>query len=168
MMFIESGQPWRSWFRIVARPLAKQRGAVIGGPLPRTLRDQQRLKLAPHYHFALAAMEPGLEQAILNKYNLTTLWPTRWPDEKNDDSDSDAEAPAVVAAQPIQRSKSRYSVLEDRSRFSRQVPGAEISKDGKENLVQKDEQDPLGMYPSVVQVLRTRNVQVEEDIKLRR
>jgi hypothetical protein len=29
-------------------------------------------------------MDPSLQQAILNKYNLTTLWPTRWPDEKND------------------------------------------------------------------------------------
>jgi exocyst complex component 2 len=114
-----------------------------------------------------ATMDPSLEQAILNKYNLTTLWPTRWPDEKNEDSDSDVEAPTKAAPQPVHRSKSRYSVLEDRSRFSRQVPGAEISKDGKENLVQKDEQDPLGMYPSVVQVLRTRNIQVEEDIKLR-
>jgi exocyst complex component 2 len=113
-------------------------------------------------------MDPSLEQAILNKYNLTTLWPTRWPDDKNDESDSDGEAPTKAAALPsVGRSRSRYSVLEDRSRFSRQVPGAEISKDGKENLVQKDEQDPLGMYPSVVQVLRTRNVQVEDDIKLR-
>lgn len=112
-------------------------------------------------------MDPGLEQAILNKYNLSTLWPTRWPDEKNDDSDSDAEAPPTATAQPVRRSRSRYSILEDRSRFSRQVPGAEISKDGKENLVQKDEQDPLGMYPSVVQVLRSRSVQVEDDIKLR-
>jgi exocyst complex component 2 len=113
-------------------------------------------------------MEPALEQEILNKYNLSTLYPTRWPDEKNDDSDSDADVPTAPALQPVRRSKSRYSVLEDRSRFSRQVPGAEISKDGKENLVQKDEQDPLGMYPSVVQVLRMRNIQVEEDIKLRR
>jgi exocyst complex component 2 len=115
-------------------------------------------------------MDPSLEQAILNKYNLTTLWPTRWPDEKNEESDSDGEAPAAAAPPPgaVRRSRSRYSILEDRSRFSRQVPGAEISKDGKENLVQKDEQDPLGMYPSVVQVLRTRNIQVEEDIKLRR
>lgn len=112
-------------------------------------------------------MDPSLEQAILNKYNLTTLYPTRWPDEKNDESDSDVEAPSAAAPVPIRRSRSRFSVLEDRSRFSRQVPGAEISKDGKENLVQKDEQDPLGMYPSVVQVLRTRNIQVEEDIKLR-
>ena len=113
-------------------------------------------------------MDAALEQAILNKYNLTTLYPTRWPGEKNDDSDSDVDAPSTAAPQPVRRSRSRYSVLEDRSSFSRQVPGAEMSKDGKENLVQKDEQDALGMYPSVVQVLRARNIQVEEDIKLRR
>jgi len=114
-------------------------------------------------------MDPSLEQKILTKYNLTTLYPTRWPDEKNDDSDSDGDASYTAApAAPLSRTRSRFSVLEDRSRFSRQVPGAERSKDGKENLVQKDEQDPLGMYPSVVQVLRTRNIQVEEDIKLRR
>jgi hypothetical protein len=148
---------------------AKRCAAVIGGRIPRLktppLRDQHNS--APHTSIHTAAMDPALEQAILNKYGLTTLWPTRWPDEKNDESDSDGEAPTPAAVQSVRRSRSRYSVLEDRSRFSRQIPGAEISKDGKENLVQKDEQDPLGMYPSVVQVLRTRNVQVEEDIKLR-
>lgn len=115
-------------------------------------------------------MNPAVETEILNKYNLTTLYPAAWPDEKNEaDEDDDFEPIAPRAApQQIRRSRSRFSVLEDRSRFSRQVPGAERSKDGVENLVQKDEQDPLGMYPSVVQVLRARNIQVEDDIKLRK
>ncbi|KAL6704946.1 Exocyst complex component S5 [Coniothyrium glycines] len=115
-------------------------------------------------------MNPAQETEILNKYNLTTLYPAAWPDEKNQvDEDDDFGEPAQPRAptRPVRRTQSRYSVLEDRSRFSRQVPGAERSKDGVENLVQKDEQDPLGMYPSVVQVLRARNVQVEDDIKLR-
>ena len=114
-------------------------------------------------------MNAATETEILNKYNLTTLYPAAWPEEK-DAADagelSEDEAPAVPA-QPVRRSRSRYSVLEDRSRFSRQVPGAERSQDGVETLVQKDEQDPLGMYPSVVQVLRARNLAVEDDIKLR-
>jgi exocyst complex component 2 len=143
------GCDWRSHPRLKSPPLGDKQHAT------------------PHTTTYAAAMDPSLQQAILNKYNLTTLWPTRWPDEKNDESDSDGEAPTTAAAQAVRRDRSRYSVLEDRSRFSRQIPGAEISKDGKENLVQKDEQDPLGMYSSVVQVLRTRNVQVEEDIKLR-
>lgn len=112
-------------------------------------------------------MDPALEQQILNKYNLTTLYPEKWPDEKDDESDSEVEAPIAPRQHQIRRSRSRFSVLEGNSRFSRQVPGAERSKDGKDTLVQKDEQDPLGMYPSVVQVLRQRSVQVEDDIKLR-
>lgn len=119
-------------------------------------------------------MDPAIETEILNKYNLSTLYPSAWPDEKNeadDDDDDDhfqAPKPAPRAVQhKVRRSQSRFSVLEDRSRFSRPVPGAERSKDGVDNLVQKDEQDPLGMYPSVVQVLRARHIQVEDDIKLR-
>ncbi|KAI8941662.1 hypothetical protein NX059_002874 [Plenodomus lindquistii] len=116
-------------------------------------------------------MNQSIETEILNKYNLSTLYPAAWPDEKNEaDEDDDFQEPVPVpraAPQKIRRSQSRFSVLEDRSRFSRQVPGAERSKDGVDNLVQKDEQDPLGIYPSVVQVLRARNIQVEDDIKLR-
>ena len=65
------------------------------------------------------------------------------------------------------RSKSRFSVLETSGSFARKREGVEKTKDGVENLVQKDEQDPLGTYPSVVQVLRQRGLSVEDDIKLR-
>lgn len=119
-------------------------------------------------------MDASVETEILNKYNLTSLYPAAWPEEKDaadEEALSDDEGPppaaAVAAAAAVRRSRSRYSVLEDRSRFSRQVPGAERSKDGVETLVQKDEQDPLGVYPSVVQVLRQRALAVEDDIKLR-
>ncbi|EOA87827.1 uncharacterized protein SETTUDRAFT_161046 [Exserohilum turcica Et28A] len=114
-------------------------------------------------------MSSSIETEILNKYNLTTLYPAAWPEEKDAaDEDEEFEQPAPKATQkPIRRSQSRYSVLEPGRRLSRHIPGAERSKDGVETLVQKDEQDPLGMYPSVVQVLRAKNVQVEDDIKLR-
>lgn len=114
-------------------------------------------------------MNSTIETEILNKYNLTTLYPAAWPEEKDaaDEGELSGDEAPAVKTQAVRRSRSRYSVLEDRSRFSRQVPGAERSKDGVETLVQKDEQDPLGMYPSVVQVLRTRNLSVEDDIKLR-
>lgn len=114
-------------------------------------------------------MSSSIETEILNKYNLTTLYPSVWPEEKDaaDEDDEYVEPPSKVTQKPVRRSQSRYSVLEPSSRFSRQIPGAERSKDGVETLVQKDEQDPLGMYPSVVQVLRAKNVQVEDDIKLR-
>lgn len=113
-------------------------------------------------------MSSSIETEILNKYNLTTLYPAAWPEEKDTADEGELSADeAPAAAKAVRRSRSRYSVLEDRSRFSRQIPGAERSKDGVETLVQKDEQDPLGMYPSVVQVLRARSLAVEDDIKLR-
>lgn len=121
-------------------------------------------------------MGSRIETEILNKYNLTTLYPAAWPEEKDaadegelseDEGGAGAAAGAAAPQAAMRRSRSRYSVLEDRSRFSRQVPGAERSKDGVSTLVQKDEQDALGMYPSVVQVLRARNLAVEDDIKLR-
>jgi len=114
-------------------------------------------------------MSVSIETEILNKYNLTTLYPAAWPEEKDaaDEEDEFDEPVPKATPQGIRRSRSRYSVLEPSARVSRQIPGAERSKDGVETLVQKDEQDPLGMYPSVVQVLRAKNIQVEDDIKLR-
>ncbi|KAL7773961.1 hypothetical protein CFE70_003929 [Pyrenophora teres f. teres 0-1] len=114
-------------------------------------------------------MSASIETEILNKYNLSTLYPAAWPEEKDaaDEEDEFDQPAPKTAPQAIRRSRSRYSILEPSARFSRQIPGAERSKDGVETLVQKDEQDPLGMYPSVVQVLRAKNIQVEDDIKLR-
>jgi exocyst complex component 2 len=109
-----------------------------------------------------------METKLLNKYNIPSLYPAQWPQEKDESSDEDDQpAPRTpAAAAPVRRSKSRYSVLEGRGSYQRKLPGAEKSKDGVENLVQKDENDPLGTYPSVVQVLRQRGLPVEDDIKL--
>jgi len=151
---------WRSQPRLSKLPLATR-------SIPRSHHhisgDRDRTALA------IAVMSSSIETEILNKYNLTTLYPATWPQEKDeaDEEDTFDEPIPKATKQSIRRSKSRYSVLEPSARFSRQVPGAERSKDGVETLVQKDEQDPLGMYPSVVQVLRAKNIQVEDDIKLR-
>ena len=151
---------WRSQPRLSELPLATRSIPRSHHHIP---RDRDRTALPT------AAMSSSIETEILNKYNLTTLYPATWPQEKDeaDEEDTFDEPIPKATKQSIQRSKSRYSVLEPSARFSRQVPGAERSKDGVETLVQKDEQDPLGMYPSVVQVLRAKNIQVEDDIKLR-
>ncbi|KAF2634555.1 hypothetical protein P280DRAFT_554492 [Massarina eburnea CBS 473.64] len=115
----------------------------------------------------------SMETQLLNKYNIPSLFPSAWPAEKDgDDSDnSEEEAAPVMAARiasvQVQRRKSRYSVLEGGGGFARKRDGVEKTKDGLENLVQKDEGDPLGTYPSVVQVLRQRGLGVEDDFKLR-
>ncbi|KAF2732921.1 hypothetical protein EJ04DRAFT_577997 [Polyplosphaeria fusca] len=112
----------------------------------------------------------SMEAKLLTKYGINTLYPAAWPDEKNSsDEEDEPQAPARTATiAPIRRSKSRYSVLEPRSSYlKKKIPGAEKTRDGVENLVQKDEGDPLGSYPSVVQVLRQRGLPVEDDVKLR-
>ena len=112
----------------------------------------------------------SIETQLLNKYNISTLFPAQWPEEKDDSSESEDEGSASqrpVTLQAMRRSKSRFSVLETGGGFSRRREGVEKTKDGVENLVQKDEQDPLGTYPSVVQVLRQRGLAVEDDTKLR-
>ena len=108
----------------------------------------------------------GNEQVILNYYNLSNPYPTAWPAEKDDSDASDQETP-LQSKTGIRRSKSRYSALE-RSGSDRKslVPGAEKLKDGQENLVQKDEADPLGGRDSVVRVLRQKGLPVEEDTRL--
>ncbi|KAF2747811.1 hypothetical protein M011DRAFT_525983 [Sporormia fimetaria CBS 119925] len=112
-----------------------------------------------------------IETTLLNKYNIPTLFPSKWPVEKDQDSDSDdlGDAPPRPDTKPLARraSRSRFSVLESPGSYQRKLPGAEKSRDGVENLVQKDETDPLGTYPSVVQVLRQKGLPVEDDIRLR-
>ena len=105
---------------------------------------------------------------VLNHYNIATPFPTQWPAEK-DESDSDDDLPPNgVANSLLRRSRSRYSALE-RSGSDRRtlVPGSEKTGDGIENLVQKDEADPLGGTDSVVRVLRHKGIPVEDDQRLR-
>ena len=109
------------------------------------------------------------ETTLLNHYNVTTLFPSEWPAEKDMSSDDDEdELPKTSTPNPSRRSKSRFSALERSGSYRRSLPGAEKTRDGLENLVQKDEPDPLGASPSVVQILRARGLPVEDDMKLSR
>jgi exocyst complex component 2 len=105
--------------------------------------------------------DPG--GAILNHYKIESLFPDEWPASKDADESSDDEG-LLPAPKPARvTSRSRYSVLEPK-RSS--VPGAERTKDGLENLVQRDEPDPLGSSSSVIQTLRRRGVNIDGDSKL--
>ena len=106
------------------------------------------------------------EHPILNHYNIATPYPTVWPAEKDESDASEEESPSIKSK--VRRSRSRYSALE-RSGSDRRnlVPGSEKLEDGVENLVQKDEADPLGHADSVVRVLRHRGIAVEDNQRLR-
>ncbi|KAL8788803.1 MAG: hypothetical protein Q9213_001474 [Squamulea squamosa] len=111
------------------------------------------------------------EHTLLNHYNITNLYPTAWPAEKDDSDEAEDEQPRSklqATRKAHQRSNSRYSVLA-RSTSDRRslVPGSEKTGDGVENLVQKDEPDPLGGPDSVVRILRHRGLPVEEYQRLR-
>jgi exocyst complex component 2 len=105
--------------------------------------------------------------AILAHYKLDNPFPSEWPTDKDFD-DSDDEEGLVPEANSKKGGalKSRYSVLEKNPKRT-SVPGAEKTKDGVDNLVQRDEPDPLGKEPSVIQTLRRKGIQVDNDGKLR-
>lgn len=107
-------------------------------------------------------------RTILNHYNITHPFPTEWPAENDGSGDSEPEEPPNARIKPKKRkSKSRYSILERGGDQKSLVPGAEKTQDGLENLVQKDEPDPLGASSTVVQALKRKGLPVEEDDRLR-
>jgi len=107
-----------------------------------------------------------IERNLLNHYNLTTLYPTQWPAEKDEDDAPEDEKLSVVRAGSTRKARSRYSVLERDTSIRSKVPGSQRGKDGVETMVQKDESDPLTGAGSVVQILRQRGLPVEENLRL--
>lgn len=108
------------------------------------------------------------EHTILNHYNLTNPFPSTWPAEDDDSGDSGEDKAVNGQKAAIRRSKSRYSALERRGSDGRRslVPGSQKLRDGQENLVQRDEPDPLGASDSVIRVLRQKGLPVEDDSRL--
>ena len=108
------------------------------------------------------------EEAILAHYNLKDPFPTEWPAEL-DDSDIENGVPSSdVQKSLLRRSKTRYSALERVGSDRRSlVPGTEKIGDGRENLVQRDEPDPLGGTDSVVRVLRQKGIPVDDASRIR-
>ncbi|PNP41804.1 hypothetical protein TGAMA5MH_06397 [Trichoderma gamsii] len=99
------------------------------------------------------------ERTILDFYQLPTSYPSEWPAEKDDDSSGDEGDPKKHG-----RQKSRYQALES----SGDGKGAAVGKKGGvNNLVLKDEPDPLGTTDSVVRSLRENGLQVQDDVRLR-
>lgn len=106
--------------------------------------------------------------AILAHYKLgDNAFPVAWPTDKDlDDSDDEEGLVPEANTRKTGPPKSRYSVLEKLPKRT-SVPGAERTKDGLDNLVQRDEPDPLGKESSVIQTLRRKGIPVDSDGKLR-
>lgn len=108
------------------------------------------------------------ERMVLDHYQLSTPYPVEWPAEKDLSDFSEEDEVAQPSRNTIRKSKPRYSALE-RATSDRKstVPGSQKTGDGVENLVQKDEPDPLGTADSVVLILRQQGLPVQDDTRLR-
>ncbi|KAK5093419.1 Exocyst complex component S5 [Exophiala xenobiotica] len=109
------------------------------------------------------ATQGSADQNVLNYYNLQDAFPTEWPTEldQSDEEENDTKA-------GIRRSKSRYSALERAASDRRTlIPGSQKTREGKANLVQKDESDPLGANRSVLMSLKQRGLPIEQDVRMR-
>ncbi|KAG9234956.1 putative exocyst complex component SEC5 [Amylocarpus encephaloides] len=110
-------------------------------------------------------------QTILDHYQLSNPYPIEWPPEKDTSDVSDEEVANTKrggARGGVRRSKSRYSALEHATSDRRSlVPGAQKTGAGLDNLVQRDEPDPLGSTDSVVRTLKYSGVPVQDDVALR-
>lgn len=126
------------------------------------------------------------ERELLNKYKLTSLYPTEWPhqdddndhdDYDDDDHDHDDGRPATEQL-PRKTSIStnharKMSKSTPNSRFERigrhaSLSGPIATKTANGDVgVQKDEPDALGMAPSVAAELRKRGLPVEDNLALR-
>lgn len=108
------------------------------------------------------AAQPNIEHNVLTYYNLQDPFPVEWPKELDDSDDEEEQKPN------IRRSKSRYSALERAASDRRtMIPGSQKTRDGKANLVQKDEPDPLGGNRSVIAALRQRQLPIDQDVRVR-
>lgn len=102
-----------------------------------------------------------IEQDVYKYYSLPTPYPEEWPAEL-DENDSENEFHNAQFDPNSSRAKTRYSALHQGD-----ASGFHKSGDGNDDLVQKDEPDPLGTSESVVKLLKHRGLSVEQDSRTR-
>ena len=98
---------------------------------------------------------------IASYYNLPTAFPEEWPAELEEEEDHPED-------EGLRRRGSRYVALE-RSGSERKTInlGSFKANTGRENLVKNDEPDPLGTRESVLKILKSRGLSVEDESRLR-
>lgn len=107
------------------------------------------------------------ERMVLDHYQLQFAFPTEWPAEKDLSDASDDEDAKPRRNGFIQKSKAnRYSALGRTASDRRSLPGSQRTGDGLENLVQRDEPDPLGSTSSVVRTLQQQGLPIQDDPRL--
>ncbi|KAF9883723.1 hypothetical protein FE257_003015 [Aspergillus nanangensis] len=99
---------------------------------------------------------------VANYYNIPSAYPEEWPAELEDDDESETET------QGRRGSRSRYFALErSNSGYKGAHPGSFKGTNGRENLAQTDEPDPLGSSDSVLKILKKRGLSLDEESRVR-
>lgn len=121
------------------------------------------------------------ERELLNKYKLTSLYPTEWPhkddesssddDNDNDDDNQGQKPPAAKTAHARQTSRgsinSSFRKIDRHASLKSSLTTTSKTAAASDVGVQKDEPDALGMAPSVAGELRRKGLPVEENLALR-
>ena len=102
------------------------------------------------------------ERTVLEFYQLPTPYPSEWPAER-DEADAGED---TTAANPENRRLSRYQALATAVNERRSMMSGPDG--GVNNLVQKDEADPLGSTDSVVRSLKQMGLPIQDDPRLRK
>lgn len=109
------------------------------------------------------------ERELLNKYKLTTLYPTEWPHE-DESSDDEEELEQQIAA-GVGHARTRSNTSSRLPKIDRNASLKSSTSSGKHAQkdagVQKDEADALGMAPSVAAELKRRGLPIEDNLALR-
>lgn len=103
------------------------------------------------------------ERTVLEFYQLPTSYPAEWPAEK----DADDAVTDDTDAWGNNKRTSRYQALESAVNERRSFLNGADGKGGINNLVQRDEPDPLGSSDSVVRSLKNLGLPMQDDIRLR-
>lgn len=105
------------------------------------------------------------ERELLNKYKLTSLYPTEWPHQDDDDeSDEDESDEEQTPVRAHARKNSRFQKIDRHASLKSSITSKTATSDAG---VQKDEPDALGVAPSVAAELRKRGLPVEDNLALR-
>lgn len=105
---------------------------------------------------------------VAQQYSLSTIYPEEWPTDLDTSDESEYDAPQPEVTPSVRRSQTRYSALLRHGSDRRSIiPGSQRTGDGRDNLVQKDEPDPMGNSESVMSMLRKRGIPVDDDSRVK-
>lgn len=109
----------------------------------------------------------GIEQELLQHYNIPHLYPQEWPSAKDNEGDGEVEKPSAADAKA--KHLRRYTQLEKGPRTTMMFRGRGTPSMGPDMPVPpKDEPDALGASASTLAMLRQKRAPIDVDPEYRK